>query len=146
MKIFKLPKLAESAVDGSFCLGSHELDSNAVYMLYSRLRPGDAPRKVAHADGSEEIIFVLKGNIRVRCGKMDFVVGPGEAFHSKECASFQLENIGSDDAVFIAAGGRANTKTGKPVEKEPEPVLPEEKEAEAVEEEQEFFITREDEP
>lgn len=145
MKIFKLPKLAESAVDGSYCLGSHELDSNAVYMLYSRLRPGDAPRKVAHADGSEEIIFVMKGNIRVRCGKMDFVVGPGEAFHSKECSTFQLENIGSDDAVFIAAGGRGGIK-GKPVEKETEPAPPEVKEAEADEEEQEFFITREDEP
>jgi len=147
MKIFKLPKLAESAVDGSYCLGSHELDSNAVYMLYSRLRPGDAPKKVAHAEGSEEIILVMKGNIRVRCGKTDFVVGPGEAFHSKECASFQLENIGSDDAVFIAAGGRGVIKTGKPVEKESAPAMPEVKEAEAAEEEeQEFFITREDEP
>lgn len=146
MKIFKLPKLAESAADGSFCLGSHELDSNAVYMLYSRLRPGDAPRKVTHADGSEEIIFVVKGNIRVKCGKMDFLVGPGEAFHSKECAPFQLENIGSDDAVFIAAGGRGGIKTVKPVEKLAEPALPEVKEPEAAEEEQEFFITREDEP
>lgn len=146
MKIFKLPKLAESAPDGSYCLGSHELDSSAVYMLYSRLRPGDAPRKVSHADGSEEIIFVMKGNIRVRCGKMDFVVGPGEAFHSKECATFQLENIGSDEAIFIAAGGRGDIKTGKPVEKETEPALPEVKEPEAAEEEQEFFITREDEP
>ena len=146
MKIFQLPKLAESAADGSFCLGSHELDSNAVYMLYSRLRPGEGPKKISPAEGTEEIIFVIKGNVRVKCGKTDFLVGPGEAFHSKECASFQLENIGSDDAVFIAAGGRGGFKE-KPVEKESEPALPEVKEAEAAEEEeQEFFITREDEP
>jgi len=146
MKIFKLPKLAESAADGSFCLGSHELDSNAVYMLYSRLRPGEGPKKISPAEGTEEIIFVIKGNVRVKCGKTDFLVGPGEAFHSKECSSFHLENIGSDDAVFIAAGGRGVIKTGKPVEKESAPAMPEVKEAEPAEEEQEFFITKEDEP
>jgi uncharacterized cupin superfamily protein len=146
MKIFKLPKLAESAADGSFCLGSNELGSNAVYMLYSRLRPGDAPKKISPAEGTEEIIFVIKGNIRVKCAKMDFLVGPGEAFHSKECAAFHMENIGSDDAVFISAGGRGGTKTVKPVEKESAPAVHEEIKEEKAPEEEEFIITREDEP
>lgn len=145
MKIFKLPKLAESAPDGSFCLGSPELDSSAVYMLYSKLRPGDAPRKLSATEGAEEIIFIIKGNIRVRCGKIDFIIGPGEAFHSGECAAFHLENIGSEDAVFIAAGGRGGVKAVKPAEK-PSQEAPEVKEAEPAEEEEEFFITREDEP
>jgi uncharacterized cupin superfamily protein len=115
-------------------------------MLYSRLRPGDGPKKFSPAEGTEEIIFVIKGNIRVKYGKMDFLIGPGEAFHSKECAAFHMENIGSDDAVFISAGGRGGTRTGKPVEKESAPDEAEEvKETEAAEEEQEFIITREDE-
>lgn len=145
MKIFKLPKLAESAPDGSFCLGSPGLDTSAVYLLYSRLRPGEAPRKLAAAEGTEEIVFVLKGNIRVKCAKMDFILGPGEAFHSKECASFHLENIGSDEAVFITAGGRGSQKA-KPAEKAPEPQYVQPKQAEAAVEEDEFVITREDEP
>jgi uncharacterized cupin superfamily protein len=145
MKIFKLPKLADSAPDGSFCLGSPELDSSSVYMLYSKLRHGEAPKKLSAPEGAEEIIFVIKGNIRVRCGKTDFIIGPGEAFHSRECAAFHLENIGSEDAVFIAAGGRGAVKDAKPAEK-PSEEAPEVKEAEAAEEEEEFFITREDEP
>lgn len=149
MKIFKLPKLAESAQDGSFFLGQREIATDAVYMLYARMRHGDPPRKVVPPQGAEEIILVLKGNIRARCGKMDFVVGPGEAFHPKGCESFQLENIGSDEAVFIAAGGKgvrpaAEAAKEMVVEEAPEPQ--EEPRDEAREEEQEFFITREDEP
>lgn len=147
MKIFKLPKLAESTADGSFCLGKGELGSDAVYMLYTRLRHGEEPKKVTPAAGAEEILFVIKGNIRVRCAKTDFFVGPGEAFHSKEGASFHIENIGSDDAIFISAGGRGGTKAAKPVETPSAPVVEEkETEEEKKEEEQEFFITREDEP
>lgn len=147
MKIFKLPKLAESAQDGSFCLGQREIDTDAVYMLYSRMRPGDPPKKVVPANGAEEIILVLKGNIRARCGKMDFVVGPGEAFHSKGSESFQLENIGSDEAVFIAAGGQGG-RTPRTVSKEKadEAPAPEAEPPLEAKEEQEFVFTREDEP
>ena len=145
MKIFKLPKLAEGSSDGSFRLGREELGSEAVYMLYTRLRPGEAPRKVSPDADAEEIIFVIKGNVRVKCSKMDFIVGPGEAFHSKESASFHVENIGSDDAIFISAGGHRGAKAAKSAEEAAEPAATEEKEEEAPEEE-EFFITREDEP
>ena len=147
MKIFKLPKLADA--DGSFCLGKRELGTEAVYMLYTRLRHGEEPKKISPAAGAEEIIFVIKGNIRVKCAKTDFFVGPGEAFHSKEAASFHIENIGSDDAIFISAGGRGGTEIAKPAETASVQAVIEEKEEEEEEEkeeEQEFFITREDEP
>lgn len=147
MKIFKLPKLADSASDGSFCLGTEDLGSDAVYMLYTKVRPGEGPKKITPPPGAEEIIFVMKGNLRVKCSKMDFLVGPGEAFHSKGAASFQMENIGSDDAVFISAGGRAGAKAAKPAEKAPAEAAAEEKEEEAKEEAQdEFIITKEDGP
>lgn len=149
MKIFKLPKLAESSADGSFLLGQRETNSNAVSVQYTRLRPGEAPKKVVPAEGTEQIIVVIKGNIRARCGKMDFVVGPGEAFHSRECETFQMENIGSDEAVFIAAGGRAvkTLSTDLPETKEEDTASPMAEPLEAAEnEEPEFFITREDEP
>jgi len=146
MKIFKLPKLADSASDGSFRLGTEELGSDAVYMLYTRLRPGEGPKKFVPADGAEEIIFVMKGNLRVKSSKTDFLVGPGEAFHSKGATSFQMENIGSDDAVFISAGGRAAAKAARPAEGAAEETEAVEKEEKAEEEENEFIITREDGP
>lgn len=145
MKIFKLPKLADSASDGSFRLGTEELGSDAIYMLYTRLRPGEGPKKFTPPAGAEEIIFVMNGNLRVKCSKMDFLVGPGEAFHSKGAASFQMENIGADDAVFISAGGRAGAKAERPAEKAPAEE-PDEKIQEKEDEEDEFVITRDDGP
>lgn len=143
MKIFKLPKLADSASDGSFCLGTEELGSDAVYMLYTRLRPGEGPKKFVTAYGAEEIIFVMKGNLRVKSSKTDFLVGPGEAFHSKGAASLQMENVGSDDAVFISAGGRAAAKAARPAEKAAKETVVKEEVAEE-EAQDEFIITRED--
>lgn len=148
MKIFKLPKLAESAQDGSFLLGRADTGTDAVSMLYAKMRPGAPPKKVVPAQGTEEIILVLKGNIRARCGKMDFVVGPGEAFHAKGAESFQLENIGSDEAVFIAAGGQGAKASSTAIEEKADGAP--EAQAEPVhheaKEEQEFVFTREDEP
>jgi len=148
MKIFKLPKLADSASDGSFRLGKEELGSDAVYMLYTRLRPGEGPKKIVPAGGAEEIIFVMKGNLRVKSSKADFLVGPGEAFHSKGAASLLMENIGADDAVFISAGGRAAAKAERPAENAAKEETAEEKPEEAAEEkeEDEFIISREDGP
>lgn len=146
MKIFRLPRLADSAADGSFCLGQGETGSTSVYMLYARIRPGDAPRRLSGGNGAEEIIFVVRGNIRVRRGKLDFVVGPGEAFLADGGAPFELENIGSDEAVFVAAGGQGGQAAEEAVVKGPRDAAAEAaaRPEEIAKEEPEFFITRED--
>ncbi|MBW7957130.1 MAG: hypothetical protein H3C68_04485 [Deltaproteobacteria bacterium] len=144
MKIYRLPQLAEAHEDGTYLLGLEDLKSNAVYMAYARLRPGEAPRKLAPPEGREEIVFVIKGSLLVRSGKTSVPVGPGEAFHVKGSDNTSLENSGSEDAVFIAAGGSA-VKAEEAVKEKAieEPPVNQAFEAAPEEGEPEFIITRE---
>lgn len=144
MKIYRLPQLADAREDGTYTLGIEELKSNAVYMAYARLRPGDAPRKLAPPDGREEIILVLKGSLLVKSGKTSVPVGPGEAFHVKGSDNTSLENNGSEDAVYIRAGGSAfKAEEALRDEAIEEPPVNQAFEAAPEEEEPEFIITRE---
>lgn len=107
MKIFKLPQLAELSDNGEYLLSRQDLGSSSAYMLYGRLRPKEAARKVTTEDGNEEIIFMLKGAMRVKSGKSTFTVSAGEAFLSKEAQPFYLDNPGEEEAIYVAAGSRA---------------------------------------
>ncbi|GEM_PF-231109 len=143
MKIFRLPQLAEANEDGTYVLGLEDLKSGAVYMTYSRLRPGDPPRRLAPQDGSEEIIFIIKGGLIVKSGRTAVPVGPGEAFHIKGTDDTSLENSGSEDAVYIVAGGGAVPAVDA-VKEEARERVPSNQAFEAVPEEAEpeFIITR----
>lgn len=114
MKIYKLPQLAELCPENEYRLGKEDLSTSSVYLLYGRLRPKEASRKITTAQGSEEIICVVKGRINVRCGKTAFSVGAGEAFHSKEAQTFLFDNAGDEEAIYIAAGGDSSLKTAEP--------------------------------
>ncbi len=116
MKIYKLPQLAELSPENEYRLGKEELPTSSVYLLYGRLRPKESSKKLTVAEGNEEIICVVKGKIKVRCGKTVFSVEPGEAFHSRAAQSFLLDNLGDEEAVYIAAGGSAAAKGGEVVE------------------------------
>ncbi len=108
MKIFKLPQLTELSDNGEYLLSRQDLGSSSAYMLYGRLRPKEAARKVTTEDGNEEIIFMLKGAMRVKSGKSTFTVSAGEAFLSKEAQPFYIDNPGEEEAIYVAAGARAN--------------------------------------
>lgn len=143
MKIYRLPQLAEANPEGTYLLGGHDLNSGAVHMLYGKVRPGEAPKRLSPAEGAEEIVFVLRGSLKVRCGKTAAAVGPGEAFHLKSTEELYIENTGSIEAAYIAAGG--NSVTGvlseeKAVEVPRDQAVQEAKPA--MEEETEFIITR----
>ena len=107
MKIFKLPQLADLSDNGEFLLGRHDLGSTSAYMLYGRLRPKEAAKKVSTQIGNEEIIFMLKGSMRVRSGKSTFTVSAGEAFFSKEAQQFYLDNPEEEEAIYITAGAKS---------------------------------------
>lgn len=144
MKIFKLPQLAELSENGEYCLGPEELNTS-VYLLYGRLRPNEASRKIAAQAGSEEIICVVKGSIRVRCGKTSFSASSGEAFLLKD-QTFYLDNLGDDEAIYIAAGGKAEARGYVKIPKEPLKETPAIKAAQTAEapSEDDFEITQDD--
>lgn len=149
MKIYKLQNLAELEENGEYRLGKEELNSGAVYLVYGRLRPGEKGRKVVPEQGHEEIICVLKGSLKVRYGKTAFTVTPGEAFHSTAAQGVTIDNIGEEEAVFIASGGRHTQEDGvtpKPKAAEAQPPADTARNPETVEakEEEQFEITRDD--
>lgn len=143
MKIYRLPQLADANPEGTYILNGHDLDSCAVHMLYGKVRPGEAPRKLSPAEGAEEIVLVLKGSIKVKCGKTSATVGPGEAFHLKGTEELYIENNGNIEAAYIAAGG--SSLNGVKSEEKAPPAEPEEavqEEKAEPEEETEFIITK----
>ncbi|MBI5586855.1 MAG: hypothetical protein HY889_00635 [Deltaproteobacteria bacterium] len=149
MKIYKLPQLADSTPTSEFRLGPENSSAASVYLVYGKIRPGEAARKVACAAGHEEIICVVKGALKVKHGRSSFSVTAGEAFHAKEADTLYLENTGIDEAVYLAAGA-LTAKPGavaKPVPKEENSAAGEAVSATAAPpEEDEFEITADDEP
>ncbi|MBI1912560.1 MAG: hypothetical protein HYS21_11240 [Deltaproteobacteria bacterium] len=143
MKIYKLPQLAEMSPEGSFFLGPEELHSGAVYLLYGRLRPKESSKKFTPREGHEEIVCVIKGNLKIKCGKSSFSVGTGEAFHCKEAQTFLVDNLDDEEAIFIAAGGPSKIPEAVKPQEEQKPQ--EEKAAEPVKEaDDDFEITSDD--
>ncbi len=122
MKIYKLPQLADANNNNEYCLGPG-VDTNSVYLLYGRLRPGETARMVTTPEGAEEIICVVKGTVKVKSGNSVFTVTAGEAFISGKPQTFILDNAGSEEAIYISAGARAGSleKNEKPPGKPAEP-------------------------
>lgn len=144
MKIYKLPQLAEMSPEGSFFLGPEEIHSGAVYLLYGRLRPKESSKKFTPREGHEEIVCVIKGNLKIKCGKSSFSVGTGEAFHCKEAQTLLVDNLDDEEAIFIAAGG-TSSKVPEALKPQEEQKPQEEKAAEPVKEaEDDFEITSDD--
>lgn len=106
MKIYRLTQLTEASPDDQYCLGFEDLKTNAVYLRYGRLRPGEKERRLSARAGHEEIVCVVKGKLLVKGGKFEYQVGEGEAFHLKGEDSLTIENPSDAEAVYVAAGGR----------------------------------------
>lgn len=153
MKIYKLPQLADSAQSSEYRLGPENSSADSVYMVYGKIRPGEAPRKVACAAGHEEIFCMIKGTVSVRKGRSSFPVAAGEAFHAGEGETLYLETVGDEEAVYLAAGSlnaaavkqAAEAKRPSAPEPEPEAMAAEEDEGVSLDEEDEFEITTDDE-
>jgi uncharacterized cupin superfamily protein len=114
MKIYKLPQLAEMSPDGEYCLNSEDIKSDAVYLYYGRLRPGEKKRRLTAREGHEEIVYIIKGAITAKHGKTVFQAGAGEAFHCT--GEVFIDNPNDDEAIYLAAGGRAKEATKAPKE------------------------------
>ncbi len=131
MKIYKMPQLAEMSPEGDYCLGVKDLESDAVYLCYGRLRPGEKGRTLKAAEGYEEIIYIIKGGLMVKSGKTNFQAGAGEAFHY--IGEVFIDNPNDDETVYLTAGGGGREALKDPV-KEPHEQDPAEEGAGTAEE------------
>ena len=151
MKIYKLPQLADSSPSSVYRIGPENSSASSVYMVYGRIRPNSAARKIECAAGNEEIICVVKGALSVQSGRSSFRVSAGEAFHAKEGATLHIECYGDEEAVYLAAGsvGAAAVKQavpGKhPAPPGPQTVAEDAGEGVSLDDDEEFEITTDDE-
>jgi hypothetical protein len=96
------------AEGGETVLGAEELATNACYLIYGVLEPGQKGRVLNPGPGHEEIVCLVAG--------MAVLVGPegpqnlklGEAFYLKGDVAYTLENHQKMPAVYIAAGGHSD--------------------------------------
>lgn len=106
LKIFDCLMRAK-AEGGETVLGSQELETQACYLIYGILEPGQKGRVLNPGPGHEEIFCLVAG--------MATLVGPegpqnltiGQAFHLKGDVSYTLENHQKMPAVYVAAGGHS---------------------------------------
>ncbi|MFQ5464695.1 MAG: hypothetical protein ACE5EI_02070 [Thermodesulfobacteriota bacterium] len=155
MKIYRLPHLADMSPGGEYLLGRFDLGTDAISILYGRLRPGGPGKCVSAGTGREALLFVVKGEVAVRRKKSSFSLDAGEAFLLSGAEEFNIEGAPGGESVYLMATGRRGERGAEdPAEAackddtEPEPCTPEAREnpppAEA-EKESEFVITRDEE-
>lgn len=106
MKTFELREKASKAESGEYILGSEDSGTHACYMIYGILRPGQKGRLIKPGKGHEEMVLAVNGDIEVS-GFFSLALKNGNAIHitgENECF---LENKGSEEVVYIIAGGHS---------------------------------------
>ncbi|OGQ59246.1 MAG: hypothetical protein A3J24_10230 [Deltaproteobacteria bacterium RIFCSPLOWO2_02_FULL_53_8] len=147
MKIYNLNRLAEPSPDGTYRLGPKDLHTEAVELLYGRLRPKETGRIHTTPIGIEEIICVVKGSMHVNCAKSAFTVCTGEAFLSKEGGSLTFTNTGESETIYITTSGRLSCAhpAARPIKPPaPQAGIPAATTAEPIVDAPEYDITRDD--
>ena len=106
MKKINVRNRALSSENGEYVLGLADTGSHACYMIYGILKPGEKNRLIKPGAGHEEIILAMKGDL-ILSGDTIGRLEQGSAFHIiGETLAF-LENVGSDEAVYIISGGHS---------------------------------------
>jgi len=95
------------AEGGETVLGSQELETEACYLIYGILEPGQKGRVLNPGPGHEEILCLVAGVATLvgPDGQQDMKLG--EAVYLKGDVTYTLENHQKMPAVYVAAGGHS---------------------------------------
>ena len=94
------------AEGGETVLGSEELETNACYLIYGIVEPGQK-RALNPGTGHEEIFCLVAGMAILVGSEGPQNLKVGEAFYLKGDVSYTLENQQKMPAVYLAAGGHS---------------------------------------
>ncbi len=106
MKSFNLAGLAATQ-GGEYTLGARDLHSQACYLIYGLLKPGESGRVVRPGRGYEEILCALDGPLLILSSRGEDKLEKGHALHVKEDESFSIANPSDFPVVYVLAGGRS---------------------------------------
>jgi len=104
VKSFDLEGLA-STMGGEYVLGCKDLHSQACYLLYGLLAPGEEGRLVRPGTGYEEILCAVGGPLLLHTARGDVTLEKGHAVHVTEHESFLVTNPGDSQIAYVIAGG-----------------------------------------
>ena len=113
MRSFDLAGLA-SAFGGEYVLGKKDLNSDACYMIYGRLKGGEAERLIRPGKGREEILCAVDGPLLMHTRGGEIVLKQGHAIHVKGENSFLVSNPSDRPVIYIMAGGNTRSHTNEP--------------------------------
>jgi hypothetical protein len=104
MKIFEVS--SQVSVSGEYILGLEATGSQACYLIYGLLQGLEKGRQIKPGRGHEELILVLKGNLRYT-GSGEGLIPEGRAVHLRGEETIYLENPSADTACYVIAGGHS---------------------------------------
>jgi hypothetical protein len=101
--------LADLAADGGgeYVLGAKDLHSEACYLIYGTLLPGESGRLIRPGPGYEEILCAVTGPLLMQSFRGEEQLKKGHALHVQEAQSFSIANPSDFSVVYILAGGRS---------------------------------------
>ena len=106
MRIFEVRSKARQE-GGEFVLGLKDTGTHACYMIYGTLKPGGRGRLIKPGAGHEELVLAMRGDLGVS-GKLSGTLKEGTSFHIAGDDECFLENLSSDEAIYIVAGGHSD--------------------------------------
>ena len=107
MQTFELSDRARQSDDGETVFGAEDTGSHACYMIYGIVKPKEKKRLIRPGKGHEEMVLAIKGSFEVS-GAFSGRLEEGHAFHLAGDTSVFFENTGSEEAVYIIAGGHSD--------------------------------------
>lgn len=109
MKLFEVVSNVEGS--GEYVLGSRETGSQACYLIYGVLKPGEKGRVLSPGKGYEEIVLVIAGELQLS-GHYTGTIKQGQAVHLEGEQSCRAENPGMINAVYVISGGHSESEQG----------------------------------
>lgn len=104
MKSFDLESLAVRE-GGEYVLGLKDLHTDACYLIYGILQPGEHDRLIQPGEGHEEILCAIDGPLTMHTDSGEVPLERNHAAHIKEDESFSLSNPSDQPVAYVLAGG-----------------------------------------
>lgn len=105
MRSFNMDELAEE-FGGEYVLGKKDLHSEACYLVYGRLDPGEKERLIKPCEDHEEILCAVEAPLVIRAAGGETILNRGDAVHVTDKEPFHISNPADRPVIYVLAGGR----------------------------------------
>lgn len=91
---------------GETAIGPDETGNLTTYLIYGKLAPNEAGRRLRPGQGREEIFYVINGRVRMETSGMgEELVDEGSAVPMPEGSDCWVSNVTPTTVQYVIAGG-----------------------------------------